>query len=464
MDKSMQESLLSTAAEEKSDLKGRIWEESKQIWRVALPSIISRVTSFGTLVVTQLFIGHISSVDLAGYALVQTISERFVEGIVIGMSSATETLCGQAYGAKQYHMMGIFLQRSWLVDLATVTVVLPIFIFVTPIFDLLGEKHDIAKSAGRISLWFILYVYSLAFSLTIQMYLQAQQKNKVIAWLSAMQFVVHIPLSWLFIYILDWGTNGAMAALSISSWLLVCGDFVYILGGWCADSWKGFSYAAFKDIFPVVKLSISSGIMRLSISAYSICLNVLAWIAMIVVGIMGSATVRVANELGKGDAKATKFSIKVLISTSVMIGLLFCILCLVFGNKLGYFFTNEEEVAQTVSDLSLLLAFSVLLTSIYPVLSGVAVGAGLQTKAAIINLVCFYVIGLPIGAVLGYVFQLQVKGIWLGMICGVVTETLALSFMVWRTDWDEEVSITSARLKRWYLESVEENKTTSLHS
>ncbi|KAK4404655.1 Retrovirus-related Pol polyprotein from transposon TNT 1-94 [Sesamum angolense] len=273
--------------------------------------------------------------------------------------------------------------------------------------------------------------------------------------------------------------------LSISSWLLVCGDFVYILGGWCADSWKGFSYAAFKDIFPVVKLSISSGIMvclelwyyailvllagymknaEASISAYSICLNVLAWIAMIVVGIMGSATVRVANELGKGDAKATKFSIKVLISTSVMIGLLFCILCLVFGNKLGYFFTNEEEVAQTVSDLSLLLAFAVLLTSIYPVLSGVAVGEGLRTKAAIINLVCFYVIGLPIGAVLGYVFQLQVKGIWLGMICGVVTETLALSFMVWRTDWDEEVSITSTRLKRWYLESVEENKTTSLHS
>lgn len=42
-------------------------------------------------------------------------------------------------------------------------------------------------------------------------------------------------------------------------------------------------------------------------------------------------------------------------------------------------------------------------------LSGVAVGAGLQTKVAIINLVCFYGIGLPIGAVLGYVFHFQVK-------------------------------------------------------
>ncbi|XP_020553828.1 protein DETOXIFICATION 24-like, partial [Sesamum indicum] len=439
------------------------------------------------------FLGHISSVDLAGYALVQTISERFVDGIVIGMSSATETLCGQAFGAKQYHMMGIFLQRSWLVNLATLTILLPVFIFGTAIFSVLGEENDIAESAGRVSLWFILFVYSIAFSITIQMYLQAQQKNMVIAWLSVMQFAVHIPLSWLFVYVLDWGTNGAMAALSISSWLLACGEFVYIFGGWCADSWKGFSFAAFKDIFPVVKLSISSGLMvclelwyyailvllagymknaEASISAFSICLNVLGWIFMISVGIMGSATyaVRVANELGRGDAKATKFSIKVLMGTSIVIGLLFWILCLVFGNKLGYLFTNEEEVARTVSDLSHLLAFSMLLNTIYPVLSGssmlylvycpgVAVGAGLQTKAAIINLVCFYIIGLPIGAILGYVFQLQTQGIWIGMVSGVVTETLALSFMIWRANWDEEVLITSVRLKRWYLKSLEGNMT-----
>lgn len=31
------------------------------------------------------------------------------------MASALETLCGQAYGAKQYHMLGIYLQRSWII-------------------------------------------------------------------------------------------------------------------------------------------------------------------------------------------------------------------------------------------------------------------------------------------------------------------------------------------------------------
>lgn len=81
-------------------------------------------------------------------------------------------------------------------------------------------------------------------------------------------------------------------------------------------------------------------------------------------------SVRIANELGKGDAKAAKFSIKVLVSTSLIIGLFFWVVCLIFGRNLGYLFSDEKAVADSVADLSTLLAFSILLNSIYPVLSG----------------------------------------------------------------------------------------------
>ncbi|CDP19066.1 unnamed protein product [Coffea canephora] len=478
MDNGLQERLLSSGKEEVVNLKGRIADESKKIWKVALPGILARVSSFGCIVVTQSFVGHISELDLAGYALVQTLSVRFVNGILIGMSSATETLCGQAFGAGQLHMMGIYLQRSWIVDFITLSILLPVFIFGTSIFRLLGEKDDIAQAAGYTSLWFIPFIYNFVFSLTIQMYLQAQQKNMVIAWLSILQFIIHIPLSWLFVYQLDWGVGGAMGALSISSWFVVFGEFAYIFGGWCPDSWKGFTTAAFKDIWPVVKLSIASGVMvclelwynavlvllagymknaEVAISAFSICLNINGWEFMISLGFLGAACVRIANELGRGDAKATKFSIKVLLSTSIVIGLFFWVLCLVFGSKIGYLFSEEKEVAESVSDLSLLLAFSVLLNSIYPVLSGVAVGAGLQSTVAIINLCCFYLIGIPIGALLGYAAHLQVKGIWIGMLCGVITQTIAICFMTWRTDWDVEVIRAKNRLQRWYLRSPEES-------
>lgn len=474
----VQERLLSSGAEDEGDLKKRVYVESKKVWRVAFPSMISRVSSFGTIVVTQSFIGHISSVDLAGYALVQTLLVRFVNGILIGMSSATETLCGQAYGAKQYHMMGVFLQRSWLVDLASMTILLPLFLFGAPIFRLLGQEPDISASAGYISLWFIPFNYAIVFALTIQMYLQAQQKNRIIAYLSVLQFVAHLPLSYVFVYTLEWGVGGAMLALNLSQWITIIGEFIYIFGGWCPDSWKGFSAAAFQDVFPVVKLSVASGLMvclelwyyailvlvagymknaEVAISAFSICLNINGWEFMICLGILGAACVRVANELGRGDANAVRFSIKVILGTSILIGIVVWALCLGFGNQIGYLFTQEEAVAKATADLAVLLAFSVLFNSIYPVFSGVAVGAGMQATVAIINVVCFYLIGLPIGLVLGYVTNLQVKGLWIGMLCGVITETMALSFMMWRTNWDEEVLKASARLKKWYVKSPEES-------
>ncbi|KAI7748422.1 hypothetical protein M8C21_007580, partial [Ambrosia artemisiifolia] len=446
----------------------------------------------------------------------------------LGMSSATETLCGQAFGAGQHHMMGIYLQRSWIVDLVTLTILLPIFIFATQIFKLLGQDEAVANSGGYISLWFIPFVYNYVFSLTIQMYLQAQLKNMVIAWLSIFRFGIHILLSLLLVYKLNLGVVGAMIALSMSSWFLVIGEFVYIFGGWCPNSWKGFTVAAFKDLVPVVKLSISSGVMlclelwyyallvllagymadaEVAISAFSISLNIYAWefmislefvyifggwcpyswkgftfaafkdlipvvklsissgvmvclelwydaVLVLLAGYMADAEVaisafsiclnintwdvRVANELGRGNAKAAKFSIKVLLGTSIAIGVFFFVLSLIFGEKIAYLFTNDDRVADTISDLSLLLSFSILLNSIYPVLSGVAVGAGMQGTAAIVNLVCFYLIGIPIGALLGYLTNLQVKGIWMGMIGGFVTETIALIYMVWAINWDEQ--------------------------
>ena len=177
------------------------------------------------------------------------------------MSSATETLCGQAFGAGQYHMMGIYLQRSWLIDIVTATIMLPIFIFTTPIFRVLGEEEEIAVASEAISLWFIPILYSFIFAFTIQMYLQAQLKNSIIGWLSAASFVLHILLSWIFVNILDFGVNGALGAYNIASWLPIFGEFVYIFGGWCPNSWKGFTIAAFMDLWPVIKLSVSSGVM-----------------------------------------------------------------------------------------------------------------------------------------------------------------------------------------------------------
>ncbi|XP_043701489.1 protein DETOXIFICATION 20-like [Telopea speciosissima] len=485
MDGTMEDKLLGPGKECVTDLKGRVWIESNKLWRVASPAIITRVSSYGILIVTQSFIGHIGETELAAYALIQIILVRFVNGILLGMASALETLSGQAFGAWHFHMMGIYLQRSWVVLLATSIILLPFFIFSSSILRLLGQEEEFLAKAGIIGLWFIPIMYTFIFSMTMQMYLQAQQKNMVIGWLSGASFVGHLILSWLFVYKLNWGIPGAMVAMIISTWSVVIGEFVYVFGGWCPETWTGFSLNAVTDIWPVVKLSVSSGVMlclefwynsvlvllagymknaTIAISAFSICLNITAWEFMISLGFLTAACVRVANELGRGDAKAAIFAIKVNLCTSLSLGVLFSVLFLVFGHVLSYAFTSSTEVAKAVSSLSLLIALSVLLNSVQPVLSGVAIGSGWQSLVAYVNLGCYYIVGIPVGALLGYVAKLDVKGIWMGMISGVLLQTLMLLWITWRTDWDAQVAEASQRLKKWFLTPSEESNDNTNHA
>ncbi|KAF8406067.1 hypothetical protein HHK36_008147 [Tetracentron sinense] len=131
-------------------------------------------------------------------------------------SCALETLCGQAFGAKKYHMLGIYMQRSWIVMFLCAVLLLPMYVFATPILKLLGQPTDVAEQTGLVSIWLIPVHFSFAFSFPLQRFLQSQLKNAVIAWVSLAALLVHIFISWLFLYKLQFGVIGAAVTLNFS--------------------------------------------------------------------------------------------------------------------------------------------------------------------------------------------------------------------------------------------------------
>ncbi|KAK7336339.1 hypothetical protein VNO77_16877 [Canavalia gladiata] len=468
--------------EEELSLVKRVWNESKVLWIVAAPAIFTRFSSFGVQVISQAFIGHIGSRQLAAFALVFTVLIRFANGILLGMASALSTLCGQAYGAREYGMMGVYLQRSWIVLFLTATILLPVLIFTSPILRLLGQDESIAQIAGTISLLSIPVLYAFIVSFTCQMFLQAQSKNTIISFLAALSLITHVFLSWLLTMKFKLGIAGAMISTCLAYWIPNTGQLIFITWGWCSDTWKGFSFLAFKDLWPVVKLSLSSGVMlclelwyntilvlltgnmenaEVQIDALSICLNINGWEMMISLGFMAAASVRVANELGKGSSKAAKFSVVVTVLTSLAIGFFLFLFFLFFRERLAYIFTSNKDVVNAVGDLSPLLAITILLNSVQPVLSGVAIGAGWQSIVAYVNIVCYYVIGVPVGVLLGKVIHWQVKGIWIGMIFGTFIQTIVLLTLTYKTNWDEQVIIAKNRVNKWSKVDPDHEKITS---
>lgn len=191
------------------------------------------------------------------------------------MGSATETLCGQAYGAGQVHMLGVYMQRSWLILLGTSIILLPIYIFAAPILKLLGQQEDMADLAGSFALLVIPQFLSLSFNFPTQKFLQAQSKVNVIAWIGLVALILHIGLLWLLIYVLGWGLTGAAVAFNVTSWGITLAQLVYVVG-WCKDGWSGLSWLALKDIWSFISLSIASAVMLCLEIWYMMSLIVLA--------------------------------------------------------------------------------------------------------------------------------------------------------------------------------------------
>ncbi|PRQ28467.1 putative multi antimicrobial extrusion protein [Rosa chinensis] len=97
---------------------------------------------------TQIYCGHLGNLELAASSLGNTGIQVFAYGLMLGMGSAVETLCGQAYGAKKYDMLGVYLQRSTILLMATGIPVMFIYIFSEPILLALGESATIASAAA----------------------------------------------------------------------------------------------------------------------------------------------------------------------------------------------------------------------------------------------------------------------------------------------------------------------------
>ncbi|CAN1264594.1 Protein DETOXIFICATION 35 [Linum perenne] len=419
--------------------------ETVKLWKIAGPIAFNTLCQYGLNSVTNMFVGHIGEFELSAVAISLSVISTFSFGFLLGMGSALETLCGQAFGAGQVHMLGIYMQRSWIILTVSCFALLPIYIFATPILTLLGQQQSIANSAGHFTLLIIPQLFSLAINFPTQKFLQAQSKVNALAWIAL-----------LFIFKFGWGTTGAALAYDITSWGVALAQVVYVVG-WCNEGWSGLSWLAFKDIWGFVKLSFASAVMLCleiwyimsiivltghlnnavtAVGSLSICMNFNGWEGMLFIGINAAISVRVSNELGSGRPRGAKYAVYVIVFQSFLIGLLCMVAVLITKDYFSIIFTSSQDLQMAVSKLAFLLGITMVLNSVQPVISGVAVGAGWQGLVAYINIFCYYVFGLPLGFLLGYKANLGVK-------------TLLLLFILYKTNWNKEVEQTTERMKKW---------------
>ncbi|KAF5945161.1 hypothetical protein HYC85_015389 [Camellia sinensis] len=105
-----------------------------------------------------------------------SVISGFTSGILLGMGSALETLCGQAFGAGQLNMLGIYVQRSWIILITTTLILMFLYIFATPILIFIGQTPEISKAVGAFTVWMIPQPFGQAINCPLTKFMQMQSK------------------------------------------------------------------------------------------------------------------------------------------------------------------------------------------------------------------------------------------------------------------------------------------------
>ncbi|KAH7847697.1 hypothetical protein Vadar_029189 [Vaccinium darrowii] len=340
----------------------------------------------------------------------------------------------------------------------------------TSLTNVTGYSQDpiVSVEAGKYAIWLIPSLFPYTILESMVPYLQTQSLILPMLLCSTVTLSFHIPLCWALVFKSGLGTGGTALAISLSYLLDVIMLGMYLsYSPACEKSRTSFSRDVFLSIGEFFRFAVPSAGMvclewwsfellvllsgllanpELESSVLSICLTTTSLHSLIPYSIGAVASTRVSNELGAGNPQAAQLAVCTVMVLAVaeaivMIATLFCCRFI-----LGYAYSDEKEVVDYVREMTPLLCLSIIMDSLLAVLSGIARGSGWQHIGAYVNFGAYYLVGIPLAIVLGFVQNLRGKGIWGGIVTGSTVQAIVLTSATCLINWQEQANKARERI------------------
>ena len=147
-------------------------------------------------------------------------------------------------------MLGIHMQRAMLILVIVSIPLAIIWVNTRPILVLLGQDHDISKTAGEYACFMVPSLFAYGLLQCLVKFLQTQNIVFPMMICSGITTLLHILICWFMVFKSSLGFRGAALANSISNWINVFLLVLYVkFSPSCAKTWAGFSKEAFHNIF-----------------------------------------------------------------------------------------------------------------------------------------------------------------------------------------------------------------------
>ncbi|MFN2372513.1 MAG: MATE family efflux transporter [Cyclonatronaceae bacterium] len=416
---------------------------------LGLPLVAASLLQMSMSFVDTVMAGNLSTLDLAAVAVGSSVLMpviMFGSGVLMALTA----IVAQDYGAGRTNLIGRNVRQAlWLCAALAIPGILilrnaqPVLLFMQIGEDtsLLASGYLDAASWGLLPMFF---------------YFAFKQFNEAVSITRPAMYFAFVGLLFNIAgnYVLMYGKLGFPAlgaigtgyATAIVAWVMCLCMLVYT---WRKPSFK--PYAIFSTIrlpdwhhiremlkiglpigititmevtmFAIVSL-LMGALGTMAVAAHQIALNFSSITFMIAFGLSSAVTVRVGQTYGRKTIRDARFVGYVGVGLATMIMCTTAVLMFTFPELITSIYTGDAELTEMA--VSLLFMAAIFQISDGLQVSGSAALRGLKdTRVPMyVNLLAYWIIGLPTAYMLGYHTALGPRGLWIGLIAGLTVAAI----------------------------------------
>eukprot|EP00053_Salpingoeca_punica_P013790 m.124890 g.124890 ORF g.124890 m.124890 type:complete len:746 (-) comp16307_c0_seq1:339-2576(-) len=457
------------------------WPQSKKEFRVivhlAWPMTAAFFMELFLVTLNTIFIGnYLSSEDLAAAGLSLAWIDVVGFSLGFGLASAVDTLGSQGTTSKNPYIVGLSVQRGFIILSVAMLPCICLFAISGKIFEVAGLDPIVAQKAGD-------YVYlcsgmlpGMFYFVLLEKYLHTQNAVKPPFFISGLVVIISVPLNFFFFTVLEADLMLAAHINTIQHTLLLVLIVAYMLYSKVhVPTWPPLSFDIFGRWQEFVMLGLSVWVM-LSVEWWSLQISEfvagmvgtkdlvaqVVSVQVVIIAYMGpagladAASIHVGQLLGAGNDLRAAIAAYSALAVGVSSGLTLATIIILLRAYIPQAFTSDEEVLHQLKTIMMIAAAFHVADSIQGVCSGVLRGCGRQKIGIYVSLIGFWVIGVPMVYFLVFHLGMGSIGLWTAMCMTTSFQAVALLYLVVRTDWESEVSHAERR-------TAKEPETPSVH-
>ncbi len=426
----------------------------REMARIAAPVVAVNMGMQAMGMVDALMVGRLGGAAIAAVALGNFyVFNASVFGM--GLLFALDPVVAQAVGARDEDAVALGVQRGVLLSLG---IVVAVSLALLPGEWLLGVLHqppEVAEETARYVRRRALAVAPFFGFLLMRQVLQAMGTVRPVLLAVLAANLVNVGANWMLIEG-RWGAPalgvpGAGYATAVATWVMAA------TLAWLAwprlrptvRPWRVASQAAapllrltrigapiaaqwFFESFAFGFTAVLMGWMgTASLAGHEIALNLAAMTYMVPLGISGAAAAVVGRAIGRGDQAAARRDAVAAITCGVGFMTLTAALFLTVPEWLATRYTTEAATVAVAAALIPIAGVFQVFDGLQGVTSGVLRGTGDTRVPALLHLMAFWAVGMPLGAWLGFATPLRERGLWIGLVAGLAMAGALQSVRVW---------------------------------